>query len=46
MELKQIVLIIIVTGVVGFFLFRYLVWDKIKGRRNKKQSDSGEPKEK
>jgi len=46
MELTKIIFIVIVVGVIGFILFRSLVWDRIKGRQNKKQSDSSEPKEK
>jgi len=39
METRQIVFLIIVIVVIVFLLFRILVWDKIKRRQNKKQSD-------
>jgi len=45
MDAKQIILIVIVIGIIGFFLFRFL-GDRRKARRNKKQSDSSEPEEK
>lgn len=45
MDAKQIVPLIIVIGLIGFFSFRF-ARDRIKRRQNKKQSDSSETKEK
>ncbi|MFQ6122137.1 MAG: hypothetical protein ACE5LA_03650 [Dehalococcoidales bacterium] len=46
MELSQILFIVVVVLVVGGILFRYLVWDRMKGHPDIKKSGEGEMNEK
>jgi len=46
MELNLIMFIVVAVLVIGGILFRYLVWDRMKGHSHSKKLDEGEIQEK